>query len=140
MNWSMPRPVLNVVAGLIAASALGAFTLGIVTAPARGRLPGERAQGDGGQAIQATEATPLDSERIEGAPPPPELTEEEKAKLEKEKAEKAEAAATARLAAAEMAKAAVEAPVAPSTPPPSPPDKVGEILEKASPPPEEPPF
>ena len=137
MNWSMPQPVLQWVAGALAFVSLAAFTLGVVTAPGRGRLPGEQVRGQSGEAIQALDATPLTEERIEGPPPPKELTPEEKAKLEEEKA--------AREAAAALAKAA-----APTTAPPVPTpslqapaaDPVGDVLQKAPqpPPPEDPPF
>jgi len=75
MEWTMPRPVLQWVAGLLAAAALGAFVMGIVNAPERGgRLPGERVPGAsaaaGASVINATEATPLTEERIETAPKP----------------------------------------------------------------------
>jgi hypothetical protein len=138
----MPRSVLKVVAGFIALTAVGSFATGIITAPQRGRLPGERASlGGAGTPIQAMEATPLSQERIEGPPPPPELTPEEKAQLEADKKAKAEADAAARLAAADTAaaKSATDAPpvVAPAAPTP---DRVGEMLEKQAPPPEEPPF
>ena len=42
MSWSMPQPVLRIVAGLIGFVALSAFALGVINAPMRGRLPGER--------------------------------------------------------------------------------------------------
>jgi hypothetical protein len=137
MQWSMPPRVLQVVAGLIGLTALSAFTLGIVNAPSRGRLPGERADGASGSLIQATEATPLSQERIEGPPEPVPLTPEEQAKLDEAKAAKAEAAAAARLATAGVAPvtppvtAAPAATAAPATPAP--------IPENAGPPPEEPP-
>jgi hypothetical protein len=130
MQWSMPYRVLQVVGGLLVLVALSAFTFGVVNAPQRGRMPGEKASGDGGPApIQATEATPLSQERIEGPPPPPELTPEEKAKQEADK----EARAAAKLAAS----GAVPPPTL-NVPAP-PPDKVGEVLQTAPPPPEEPP-
>jgi hypothetical protein len=141
MTWSMPRSVLKVVAGFIALTAVGSFAMGIITAPQRGRLPGERASlGGAGTPIQATEATPLSQERIEGPPPAPELTPEEKAQLEADRKAKAEADAAARLAAADTA--AANAAAAPSvvTPVVPAPDRVGELLEKQAPPPEEPPF
>ena len=93
MNWTMPRPVLKVVAAMIGVASLGAFTAGILTAPPRGRLPGERLDGVTGQPIEARDATPLVDERIQGAPEPVALTEEEKARLEAEKLAKAEALA-----------------------------------------------
>ena len=132
MNWTMPRPVLQGVAALLAAAALGAFTLGVLTAPSRGRLPGERLDGVTGQPIEAQEATPLVDERIQGAAPPVALTEEEKAKLEAEKAAKAEAAALAK-AEADKGAPAGPPPTAIAAPPP-PADKIGEALEKAPPP------
>jgi hypothetical protein len=136
MNWSMPRPVLQLVAVAIGAVAVGAFTLGVVNAPSRGRLPGERADGKGGAAIEAVEATPLSQERIEGPPPPPEPTPEELAKLEAEKLAKAEAEAAARAAAQP-----VQVPVIPPAAEPAP-DRVGDLLQTPPPAarPEDPPF
>lgn len=138
-SWSMPPRVLQVVAGLIGLVALSAFTLGIISAPQRGRLPGEAAGDGSATVLQATEATPLSQERIEGPPPPPELTPEEKAKQEAEAKAKAEAEAAAKLAAAEAA------PVPTITPPPAAPaappaDSVGDLLDSVTPPPEEPIF
>ncbi len=128
MQWSMPHRVLQVVAGLIVLVALSAFTLGVVNAPQRGRMPGEHAAGDtGASPIQATEATPLSQERIEGPPPSVELTPEEKARQEADK----EARAAAKLAASGAA-----------PPPPlpvPPPDKLGEMLQNVPPPQEDPP-
>lgn len=123
MTWSMPRPILHVVAWLIGLAAISSFAMGIYNAPDRGRLPGEGVQGKAGAAapIQAMEATPLSQERIEGPPPAPELTEAEKLKAEADKKARAEAAAEAKLAAAEAAAPAPEAaaPAAPATPPPA---------------------
>jgi len=136
-QWSMPPRVLQVVAGLIGLVAVGSFTLGVVSAPHRGRLPGE-AVGDGSApVIQATEATPLSQERIEGPPPPPELTPEEKAKQEAEKKAKEEAAAAAKLAAEAPPPPVVAPPPAPTAPPA---DRVGDLLDSVTPPPEEPIF
>jgi hypothetical protein len=122
MTWSMPRPILHVVAWLIGLAAISSFAMGIYNAPDRGRLPGEGPQGKVAAAapIQAMEATPLSQERIEGPPPAPELTEAEKLKLEADKQAKAEAAAAAKLAAAEAAAPAPVAapPVATPAPPP----------------------
>ena len=133
MQWTMPLRTRQIVAGLIGLSAFTAFTLGIINAPSRGRLPGEKAAERGGAALEATEATPLSQERIEGPPPPVPLTEEQKAKLEADKLAKAEADAAAKQAGV----APGQAPVA--APPPAAPDRVGEILQNALPPPEEPP-
>lgn len=130
MTWSMPRPVLQAVASLIAAACLGAFALGVFTAPSRGRLPGEGPVGKSAAVLEAQDAKPLIDERIEGAPTEEELTPEEKAKLEEEKKARAEAAALARAEAEKGAPAGpeaapslvavpppVEAPVAPPPPP-----------------------
>lgn len=74
MSWTMPRPVVLWAATLLGLIALTSFAMGIINAPERGgRLPGERVPGQGpATAINATEATPLSQERIEGPPPPPE--------------------------------------------------------------------
>lgn len=131
MQWSMPHRVLQVVAGLIVLVALSAFTLGVVNAPQRGRMPGEKANGEpnGPAPIIATEATPLSQERIEGPPPPPELTPEEKAKQQADK----EAREAAKLAA----QSAAATPVAPAQPPAG--EKPGDIVQNPIPPQEEPP-
>ena len=138
MQWSMPHRVLQVVAGLIGLAAVSSFALGVINAPQRGRLPGERAGEQGAAVIQATEATPLSQERIEGPPPPPELTPEEKARLEAEKQAKEEADAAARLAAASPS--AAPPPTLPVPPPAAPADQVGDLLDSVTPPPEEPIF
>jgi hypothetical protein len=133
----MPHRVQQIVAGLLGLTALTAFTLGVINAPDRGRLPGERSDNASGALIQATEATPLSQERIEGPPEPVPLTPEQQAKLDEEKAAKAEAAAAARLAAAGVSPAApaTATPAAPAAAP----DRVGDLLENAPPAPEEPP-
>jgi hypothetical protein len=134
MNWSMPRPVLQVVATGLVAACLGAFALGAITAPARSRLPGQRVDGATGEVLQAQDAKPLTDERIIGAAQEEEeLTPEEKAKLEEEKKAKAEAAALAKAEAEKGAPAGPESapiiapppPVAtPETAPTPPPPKV----------------
>ncbi len=137
MQWSMPHRALQVVAGLLVITAVTGFALGIINAQGRGRLPGERTDGTTGPLLQATEATPLSQERIEGPPEPTPLTAEEKARLDADRKAKAEADAAAKLA---------EAGVKPVTPPvtapattAAAPDRVGDLIENAPPPPEEPP-
>ena len=137
MQWTMPPRVLKTVAAGLAVIATASFVLGIVNAPKRGRLPGEKAGGVIAAPMDATEATPLSQERIEGPPPPPELTPEEKAKLEADKLAKAELEA-AKLAAATPEDAAKLTP-APVTPAKPPVDRVGDLLDSVTPPPEEPP-
>jgi len=117
MNWTMPRPVLQVVAASLGVACVGAFTLAAVTAPPRSRLPGEGPRGGSAEILQAQDATPLIDERIQGAPEPEELTEEEKAALEAEKKARAEATALARAEAAKGAPAGPEAIIAPVPPP-----------------------
>ena len=70
MEWTMPRPVLQAVAALLILGATGSFVMGVIHAPERGRMPGERSQGGPAAAsvINAQEATPLSDERIEGPP------------------------------------------------------------------------
>ena len=135
MNWSMPRPVLQVVATGLGVVWLGAFALAAFTAPPRGRLPGQGPQGASAEILQATEAKPLVDERLSGAAEVEELTEEEKAALEAEKQAKAQAAALAKAEAAKGAPAGPEAliPIPPPavakiepTPAPPPPPKVEE--------------
>ena len=134
MNWSMPRPVLQVVATGILVAAVGSFTLGVMTAPSRGRLPGERVSGESATILQATEATPLVDERIQGAAVEEELTEEEKAALEAETKAKAEAALLAKAEAEKGAPAGPEAAAATGA---APTDNIGDVLaqQPAAPPP-----
>ena len=134
MNWSMPRPILQLVAAVLGVACAGSFALGVATAPSRGRLPGERLDGLTGQPLQAQDATPLTDERIQGTEPPPELSDEEKARLADEKEAKEEAAAAAKAEAAGVMPATAAAPAAtPATtetpaaaPPPPPPPKTEE--------------
>lgn len=132
MSWTMSRPVLQVVAGVLALGAAGAFTLGILNAPERGgRLPGERAAREAGgtaTAINATEATPLSQERIEGPPPTVEKPAE---KADDE--DQADTGAQALNATSKTAEAATKPSAAAinATPPPQ--------LDIQAPPPEEPP-
>jgi septal ring-binding cell division protein DamX len=133
----MPHRVLQVVATLIVLIAISAFTLGVVNAPQRGRMPGEKVAGEAGAApLAATDATPLSQDRIEGLTSTRELTPEEKEKAEADKEAKEEAAEAAK------ATAATEPPgvIPPGTPSaPAAGDKVGEILQNVTPTQEEAP-
>jgi len=137
MQWSMPHRVLQVVAGLLVLTALSAFAMGIVNAPQRGRMPGEKVEGSAGAApLAATEATPLAQERIEGLAPR-ELTPEEKEKAQAEKEAREEAAEAARAEAA-TAPPGVSAPgTSPTTPPAG--DKPAVIVPPIAPSPDEAP-
>jgi hypothetical protein len=120
MNWSMPRPALQIVAALLGLACLGSFALGVATAPSRSHLPGQTVDTTTGEVIQAQEATPLVDERIQGAASDEEeLTPEEQARLEEEKRAKAEAAALAKAEAEKGAPVGPEAvlPIAPAAPP-----------------------
>ena len=104
MQWTMPPRVLQIVATLIVLTAVTAFLLGVINAPQRGgRLPGERpAAGTAAAPVDATDATPLVDERIEGPPQPTPEELEAKAKAEAEAKAKAQAEAeeAAQVAAA----------------------------------------
>jgi hypothetical protein len=120
MQWTMPPRVLQVVGVLLALVALSAFTLGVVNAPSRGRMPGERAAaGPGAASLVATDAVPLSADRIEGATSPHELTPEEKEKLEADKEAKEEADEEAKAAAATTPAAAAPSAAAPTGPIPT---------------------
>jgi hypothetical protein len=120
MQWSMPHRVLQVVAAFIVLVALSAFTLGVVNAPSRGRMPGEKVAGQAGAAaLVATDATPLGADRIEGLAPR-ELTPEEKEKLEADKEARDEATEAAQAAAATAPPGvSAAAPAAPTGPIPT---------------------
>jgi hypothetical protein len=112
----MPHRTLQVVAAFIVLVALSAFTLGIVNAPQRGRMPGERAAGPAGAApIAATDAVALGQDRIEGLAPR-ELTAEEKEKAQAAKEAREEAAEAARAAAATTPEAQAAATAPPKLP------------------------
>jgi hypothetical protein len=114
----MPPGVLRIVAGLLIVISLGAFTLGVIRAPERGHLPGERDEAAGSAAATAAaaapDAQPLTQERIEGPPPAPELTDEQKAQAEADKQARAQTDAAAKLAAAPA-----QTPPPPPTPTPT---------------------
>lgn len=138
MTWSMPRPVLQAVAALLGLVWLGVFAFSAFTAQERGRLPGQRLDGVTGQPIQAQEATPLlDDQRIQGAAPAPELSDEEKARLDEEKEAKEEAAAAAKAEAAGIQAAQPSA--APSQPA-APAEAAPAAAPAPAPKSEEPPF
>jgi hypothetical protein len=135
MQWTMPPRVLQIVAGLIGLAATAAFVMGVVSAPQRGgRLPGAKVPGAaaGSTAIEATDATPLSDERIEGPPP----AENDAVNDENNSTEADAGNATA--AAAADAPAAQPAPPKPAQPPviavPPPPQTLG-----GPPTPDEPP-
>lgn len=127
--WTMPRSVLRVVAVLLAVLAVGGFVLGVRGAPERARLPGESAQG--GPALQATDARPLEDLVLT----PSEL-EPEPPKVEEKPEEKAEEAPAV---VAPVAPAVAPAPKAP-TMPSADEDRVGDLIDGLTPPPEQPPY
>jgi hypothetical protein len=138
MIWTMPRPVTQWVAALLALGAAGAFAMGIVNAPDRGgRLPGERPAGRGGlqpaMAINAADATPLAQERIEAPPKPaPKATNANANADDEDNADDSGDQAVNATPPAKAANATVPSPPATTTPPPDAP-------APSAPPPEEPP-
>ena len=118
MIWTMPRPLVQAAGAALALSAVAAFAMGIINAPERGRLPGERpGKGQAGALIQATDATPLALERIEAPPPPPKPVEQADDEPDAAPATNAPAVAAAPMPAA-PAPAATPAPLPQETAPP----------------------
>ncbi|MBA4012945.1 MAG: hypothetical protein C0481_13840 [Phenylobacterium sp.] len=128
--WSMPRSVLRFVAVILGLCAVGGFILGVRGAPERARLPGEAS--GGGAPIQASDAQPLDDLVLT----PSELAPEPK-KEEEKPAEETEQAPLPVEKAPELK--AAPAPKAPTTPPPEE-DRVGDLIDGLTPPPEQPPY
>ncbi|HEX5378051.1 MAG TPA: hypothetical protein VFW47_05730 [Phenylobacterium sp.] len=125
--WSMPRSVLRIVAGIIAVCAVAGFVLGLQGTPEKGRLPGEQPPGNAAAGIDAPDVKPL----VDEAPPPPPPEEEKKKPEEEPKAEVDPNAAPVLLA-----------PAAPAAIPPAktpPEDRVGDLLDGVTPPPQEDP-
>jgi hypothetical protein len=135
MSWTMPRPVLRWVAAVLGLTWLGAFAFAVATTPERGRLPGDNPRAQVGTPLEAVEATPLSDERIEGSSAPPQLSDEEKARLAEEKEAR-------ELAAAAKAQAEQAAAAAAATPPPAiqPPAAITPPPLTPQPRPEDPPF
>lgn len=124
--WSMPRSVLRIVAGIIALCAVGGFVLGLQGAPERGRLPGEVPQVGAATGVDAPDAKPL----IDEMPPPPPPEEKKKPEDEVKKDEVDPAAATLPVPPPVTTGAA--------KPPPTE-DRVGDLLDGVTPPPQEDP-
>jgi hypothetical protein len=128
--WTMPANVLRIVAFILAACAIGGFVMGLRSTPERARLPGE---GGAAPALEASDARPLEDLVLtpsELAPEPPK--EEEKPE---EKAEEEAAPMIVPPAPVEAPKAAP----APATPPADE-DRVGDLIDGLTPPPEQPPY
>jgi hypothetical protein len=117
----MPRSVLRLVASAVACCAALGFVLGLNSAAPRPHLPGEAAAPAAGETSAIAEARPVPPEDLE-KPKPEQETPIVKAEAPTPKPEIAPEPLLMQ-----------PADVAPQ------PDKVGEILDKVSPPPEEPP-
>ncbi|OYU68750.1 MAG: hypothetical protein CFE28_01295 [Alphaproteobacteria bacterium PA2] len=128
--WSMPRSILKVVAVIIAACAVTGLVLGFQGAPRKGRLPGESVKGESAEALTATDVQPL----IEDIAPPPPPPEDKKA--EEEKPEEADPALATT---PETPAAPTPTPAKPAPKPAGPEDKVGDLLDGVTPPPQEEP-
>lgn len=122
----MPRSILRVVAVIIGLCAVTGFVLGVRGAPERGRLPGQTATDTGAVGIDAPDAKPL----IEEIPPPPPPKEEKKP--EEVKKDEVDPNAPPTLAVP-------PAPNAPAAKPPAAEDRVGDLLDGVTPPPQEDP-
>jgi hypothetical protein len=123
--WSMPRSVLRVVAVIIALCALTGLVLGIQGAPDRGRLPGETTRGNVGATVDAPDAKPL----IEEIPPPPQEKKKPEDEMKKDEVDP-DASATAPVA---------PPPSTPAAKPGAADDRVGDLLDGVTPPPQEDP-
>lgn len=128
--WSMPRSILKVVAMIIAVCAVTGLVLGFQGAPRKGRLPGESVKGESAEALTATDVQPL-IEDIAPPPPPP-----EDKKVEEEKPEEAD---PAQPTTQETPPPAPPTPAKPAPKPASPEDKVGDLLDGVTPPPQDEP-
>ena len=129
--WSMPRSVLRVVAVVIGLCAAGGFIMGVRSAPDRARLPGE---GTAGPALQASDARPLEDLVLT----PSELKGEPEPEPEEEKP----AEEVVEVEPPPMPQAPAPEPKAapPATLPPSDEDRVGDLIDGLTPPPEQPPY
>lgn len=127
--WSMPRSVLKVVAVIIALCAVAGFVLGLQGTPDRGRLPGQVEPGAGGASVDAPDAKPL----IEEAPPPP--PPEKKKDEEEVKKDEVDPNAVPVLPVSPPAASAAK----PTGKPGAPEDRVGDLLDGVTPPPQEDP-
>lgn len=125
--WNMPKTVLRIVLAILIALAAIGFVMGVRSAPEPSPLPGED---DADQALPAREFQPLNTDP---PPPPPPPAPEEKA------AEKLPEKAEPQKTPAPPEKAPPATPPAPS-PVPAPDDKVGDLIDGLTPPPDQPPF
>jgi len=126
--WSMPHSVLRVVAVLIGLCAVGGFVLGLRGTPEQGHLPGETVKGAGAQALDAQDAKPL----VDSVPQQVAKAEDKKKPEDKKPADALDAQAQA------VAPPTVTVPP-PVTKPKGPDDKVGDLLDAVTPPPDDPP-
>ena len=111
---------------IITACAVTGLVLGFQGAPRKGRLPGESAKGESAEALTATDVQPL----IEDIAPPPPLPEE-KAPEEDEPEAVDPAQAQTPVAPPSTAPAPAK--------PPGPEDRVGDLLDGVTPPPQDEP-
>ncbi len=125
----MPRSVLRIVAVILGLCAVGGFVLGLRGTPEQGRLPGEVVKGAGARALDAQDAKPL----ADSTPQEVAKAGDRKKPEDKKPADPLDAQALAL------------APPTVSVPPPvvakakGADDKVGDLLDAVTPPPEDPP-
>lgn len=117
--WSMPQPVLRLVAVALASCGAVGFVLGLNGATPQARLPGEAAAPAAGETAAVAEAQP-----VIDAPPP--LKPEEETPIVKAEAPKPKAEPAPEPTLMQPTDGAQQ-------------DPVGQILDTVSPPTEEPP-
>lgn len=122
--WSMPQSILRIVAGVVGLCAVAGFVLGVLGAPEKGHLPGEPTTEAPSAPLVASELLPMPEES------PPALS------VEKPKTEEAP-----KSVEIEAAPAAMPAPVvaAPLPMPAVQEDRVGDLLDGVTAPPQEDP-
>lgn len=142
--WTVPLPVLRLVALLLLACAVGAFALGLLGAePGGGRLPGEASgAGEIVAPVVATEAQPLDEGGAAARPAADQAVETAEATEETT----SEATADAQVPALQVAEPAAPRPAPPPQKAAAPAqpaqksDAIGDLVDGLTPPPELPPF
>ena len=125
----MPRSVLRIVAVIIGLCAVSGFVLGLRGTPEQGRLPGEVVKGAGARALDALDAKPL----VDSTPQEVAKTGDRKKPEDKKPEDPLDAQALA------LAPPVVAVPPPTVAKPKGPDDKVGDLLDAVTPPPEDPP-
>lgn len=132
--WSMPLATRKFVAFIVAACAVTGFVLGYRSVPPKAHLPGEGPPAaNAPAAVDALEAQPLSTE------PPPPPPEQKKAEEDKKVEEPDPLEAVADASKLNPPPAAEPAPAKPAKPAAGQEDKVGDLLDVITPPPQDDP-